>query len=560
MKNKSHFFGIINSLRRSPLKLVGLGGLILILVLAGTLAFFLVFRNMDIFPRRTDNPFSRDLRNYDAALEAEIPELLSQRLDRLERRARGQEEWLSVLKRRRSLAQRDPRFLDQYQRSAQQALRTFPNSEAMLVTAADSIIHAPLNEERAGFLRDYAGRLVLPRFAPVSLSLYILAGDLSSPGQAAAIPGIERLLEAELSQELTELVMVDTVLLGIQRGEILETIIRIQRLLNTYPQSAALLALGGEFFYDHGYPLQGAELFSRLGDSHIGRTADALALAGEIPGARNIWIALGTTANMPDVQVRSLYNLAVTSPNEREASSWVERMIALPVTDQEIFGESIETFGIILYSRYQDALRSIAILEQGKDNPLIDLEILRRRMEIVPLNRISAEVWLLLGHHPDSEIIYQWGAWYFDRQRLFAETAQLMRVAARRQIHAPWLDLTRSLTLIREGRIDEGLRILESISSNDPYGDWRIPANIARVFESQGSVSTALTNYQTAARLSRNHRDSSQIQLRIGQCLEALGQYDESRRALEYALELNPDNIQAASLLRRSPNTQHLNF
>ena len=128
-----------------------------------------------------------------------------------------------------------------------------------------------------------------------------------------------------------------------------------------------------------------------------------------------------------------------------------------------------------------------------------------------------------------------------------------MRIATIRQINAPWMDLCRSLSLIREGRMDDGFRILEELSSDNPYSDWRIPANIARVLESQNFIPAALTNYEIAARLTRNPRDSSLVQVRIGRCLEALGQREESRRALEYAMELDPDNFEAAALIRRSP-------
>ena len=549
MKTKNFFLRIKNSFKGNPLKSVGLGGLILILALGVSLAFFMLFRNLDIFPRRSENPFSRDLRNYDTAYEIERVDLLVRRLDQLERRARGQEEWLSLLKRRRSLAQRDQSFLEQYQRSAQEGLRSFPNSEAINAVAGESLILDPAYQQRADLLRNYAGRLSQPRFSPVALSLYVLAGDLRGPGQAAAIPGIERLMSSDLSQDLSELIMVEDVLLGINRGEIIDTAARLNRLLNIYPESRELLALGGEFFYDHGNPLRAAELYSRLGDSHISKAADSLAMAGEIPGARNIWIALGSTGNSPDIQARSLYNLASTAANEIEAASWIGRLFTTPVQLEE----NLEIYSTILYSRYQNTPRGIMILEEGKDIPLIDLELLRRRMENMPLNRITAEVWLLLGRHPDAIELYQWGAWFFDMQRLFAETAQLIRIATHRRFEAPWMDFSRSLTFIREGRTDEGLRILENIDRDNPYEDWRILANIARVQESLMSFPAALANYESAARLSRNPRDSSRLQLRIGRCLEAIGRHDESRRALQYALDLDPDNIEAASLLRRRP-------
>jgi hypothetical protein len=44
---------------------------------------------------------------------------------------------------------------------------------------------------------------------------------------------------------------------------------------------------------------------------------------------------------------------------------------------------------------------------------------------------------------------------------------------------------------------------------------------------------------------------ASEIQFRISRCLRALGRSGEIRRVLEYALDLNPDNLNARHELRR---------
>ena len=561
-------------LKGNPLKIISLGGLILTLALASLLVFFTLSRNPDIFPRNLQNTFLLELRNYNTALELERPELLSQRLDRLEKRARTQEEWLSVLKRRRDLAETDDQFLPHYQNSAGNALKAFPHSEAMITIAGDSQIQDPSYTGKVSLLRNYAGRISQPHNAIIALSLYALAGDLKNPSLAQAIPGIEKLLAAELPLELKELIQIDEILLGIFRGETAETTIKINELFRTSPptrqtatgtesaiygspNSGKLLSLAGEFFYDYSNPLRAAELFAGLGDSFLSRTADALALAGEIPAARNIWMALSTTPSpeLPNDQVRSLYNLAVNSATEREAAFWLEKINNSPGASDE----TMRIFEVILYSRFQNSSRAIAFLtENGKDpllkentkNPLLQLEILRRRMETIPLERLTAEVWLLLGEHPDEENLYQWGAWYFDWQKLYLETAELINIASQRRFSAPWLDLTRSLALIREGNIDQGLAILEEQFKKNPLGGWRYPANIARVQESYGSVSAALANYEIAAELSKNPRDTSLLQLRISRCLENLGRREESRQALELALHLDPDNFEAKLLYR----------
>jgi tetratricopeptide (TPR) repeat protein len=44
---------------------------------------------------------------------------------------------------------------------------------------------------------------------------------------------------------------------------------------------------------------------------------------------------------------------------------------------------------------------------------------------------------------------------------------------------------------------------------------------------------------------------ASRIQVRIAYCLKSLGRIEESRRALQYAIDLNPDNLTARMELDR---------
>ena len=140
--------GIKKEFWGSPLTVVSLGGFVFVLVLTLSLVFFTITRNLDVFPLKSGSIFLRNLRSYDEALAIEKPDLLDRRLDRLERQARNQEEWLSILKRRRNLAQINTGFLTQYQKSAQDALRKFPYSEIMVAVAGDSFVQDPHYEHR----------------------------------------------------------------------------------------------------------------------------------------------------------------------------------------------------------------------------------------------------------------------------------------------------------------------------------------------------------------------------------------------------------------------------
>jgi tetratricopeptide (TPR) repeat protein len=226
--------------------------------------------------------------------------------------------------------------------------------------------------------------------------------------------------------------------------------------------------------------------------------------------------------------------------------------------------DSTETFSVIRYTRLLDSARSIAILDDYKQNPLLDLELLRRRLETLPPTRAAAEVWLLLGRHPEEEALFEWAAWYFDHQKLFDETARLVKDAARKGMAGSWTDLHRSFALLREGKIFEGEKLLRDVYARETSfqgagnrnADWRIPANLGRIQESRRAIPAALELYEAAAALIAGQRPAENaaaalVQTRLSRCLEALGRIRESRRALEYAAELDPTNLNIRRELRR---------
>jgi tetratricopeptide (TPR) repeat protein len=80
---------------------------------------------------------------------------------------------------------------------------------------------------------------------------------------------------------------------------------------------------------------------------------------------------------------------------------------------------------------------------------------------------------------------------------------------------------------------------------------------LGRVLESLLAPARALENYQKAmAVLAESDEEAdwltaSKIQVRIALCHKTFGRIDESRRALEYALDLNPENLTARFELGR---------
>jgi len=468
----------------SPLKTVFIVGLILTLIISWSIVIFALVSGRDSpgRGRAAGSAFARSLRDYDnfnapgRVMDGINPNQIERRLSTLQRQARNVDEHLSVLKRRRELALIDRSYIVSYAQAAQEAALTFPYSVPLAAVAAEATLMAAPSENSQTLLKNYASRMTQNRFDLLALSLHMLAGNLDSPSQAAAIPAISSLFSLDLSgfpEETRNDLLIHEFLLLAYEGDSLNATRRLNSILFGEQQRPTRrdTLMGAEFFYDHGFPHRAAELFLQLGgDADNVRAADALVLAGEVAGARNIWFAMASPSPQEDsqsrqIRLRSLYNLAASSANQAEETMWLERLF----TQQRGHGDRMGTYSVIRYTRLLDQERSTAILDDeiSRQNPLLDLELLRRRQETWPHRRTAAETWLLVGRHSEEEFVYEWAAWYFEHQRLYAELAHLLVEAGRNRTTGSWYYLHRGLALIRDGRIAEAERVFrEEISLN----------------------------------------------------------------------------------------------
>jgi len=545
----------------NPLKLVCVTGLILALIVSWGMVLSALFWGNSGETAVFANAFARELKDYDLfdapkrAIEGEDPAQIEKMLTKLQKNAKSAEEQLSVLKRRRALALIDRRYINAYAQAAKAAAETFAYSPPIAAVAAEAItLGGPLTDNDLALLKSYASRISQYRLDKLALSANVLAGELDNPAKAAALPFLPEMLALDLSgfSEKTQRdLLIDEFLLRAYSGDIAGAALKINSLLNT--GAAEITRMGAEFFYDHDDPLKAAELFLSLdSENDYARAADALALAGEIPGARNIWLALsaGTQGEALKARSRYFYNLASSSPTLAEEESWLEKLFTMPQAGQGQM-DSLSVYSVIRYTRLLDTDRSIAVLEDIKGHPLLDLELLRRKQSTWPPTRAASEVWVLLSRISDDADLYEWAAWYFEHQRLYSELTRLLKEASRKGMTGSWFDLHTSLALIREGKISEAEKILESRFKDPASSDWRIAANLGRIQESRRAVSSALEYYQTAAALVKDKPSAALVQMRLARCFEALGRMAESYRAIELAFELDSDNINIRREFRR---------
>ena len=515
------------------LRITCIAGLILFVLIGGACIAFYCIGGTNYADNAVEG-FYRLLRNYDNGVRLSDPEKMDKALDNLEKKAEGVESLLSVLKRRRALAGQYSAYIAAYRQAARRAVQAYPWSEPLAAIAAEAIIrNTTLSAETEAELRSRLGILTDTRYSLLRLSLHILAGDFKNPGKAAVLGGIASANLQELSVSEKEAISADLAILRLLAGDTRGAAAEIQNILSgtaefPFQASDAFLRFAAEYYYDFGDMQRAAELFSRISDeAALSRQADALWLAGFSAGARLIW----TLSSAP----RSLYNLALTAPGTNEAAALLERLIHENANE-----EPYRQLGIIHYSQMLPASQAAAILETARSSPLTDLEKIKRMTEIRGISKTAAETWVLLERYPQEENLYQWGAWFFDFQHYYDETSILLRNAGRHQFVGAWLDLHTALQQTRRGKLDEAEKIFTAVRNT---AGWPALANLGRILEANHAPAKAIEQYETAAAEVKDKKAASRIQYRIAQCLKSLGRNAESRRVLEYALDLNPDNL-----------------
>ncbi|MCL2472759.1 MAG: hypothetical protein FWF26_03685, partial [Treponema sp.] len=373
----------------NPLKRACIVGLVLAVIVSWSMVIFVAYwgkgeRQPNTGGNSTESGFARELRDYDLynapkrALEGGNPDQIEKRLLQLQKKALGVEENLSVLKRRRALALVDRRFTAAYEKAAMEAAKTYPASAPLAAVAADAVVNnspSSLSDDKQSLLIEYASRLKEDRFNYLALSLYTLAGAFEDPDYATKAP--EKLFSLDFSgfpEQLKRDLDIDDFLVKAVKGDSAGASYRLNTLLaSSIPPDvrAEITRMGAEFYYDNNDPLKAGELFSRLAaadppgdEGDYERIADSLAVAGQISGARNIWLALAAQ-NRPDaVYFRSLYNLASASADRDEEKSWLEKLFSRNYRSSQNPDDSIATYSAIRYTRLLDTADSIAALEQ----------------------------------------------------------------------------------------------------------------------------------------------------------------------------------------------------
>lgn len=300
------------------------------------------------------------------------------------------------------------------------------------------------------------------------------------------------------------------------------------------PPLEALLA------YDFGDWAAAASLAAEFADG-VPLAADAYYLAGAVEEARSRWTAL---ADLPEHRARAIYNLATTARSEAERTAALSRLSA------EIGTSS--PYATVLLSRSLSDTEAEAYLERSLasgPNSLLELERLRRAAPRLGRDWATGELWMILGRHPSSLEAYEWGAYFFEQNGLLAELGLLQSAAERNGAASPRLAVHLALDFLRQGDLEAAEALFRKLDATG--APWQVSANLAVIKERWRDYSGAVAYYQAAASLAEKTSDRAALHVRISRCFRAMDRPFDSRRSLEYALDLDPSNLEASLELRK---------
>ncbi|GHV83091.1 hypothetical protein AGMMS50212_04310 [Spirochaetia bacterium] len=579
--------------RRVLIKAACVSGIAVLLFFLGVLIWTSVITKTKFFGgKQDDSPLSfyELLETFDTTKkETELgaffeKEFFLNLLGKMEESTVGAEALLSVLKRYRSLALTDKTFLKNYQMTCTRAGEKFPHSSVIAALKAEAVVLSETGEKqkidtdeikKTAALLAYNKPLSESSFFPISFCLYVLADSMHDIKSAQKIPRSTELFASMINalakedtlqneNNIRENLIVDQALLQILSQKQEQAAIPLENLNVRSKMTPNTIEFLAEYFYDFSNPLIAAELWMRLaGDKNIFRAASAYYLAGQLENARKLWSLLAIHAIHDEgndeyltLRANSLYNLASTmndSKNNEKQIEYLEQLLT-ELGDIETPAPPF-TFGVIRWTRLQNDDKAISVLKENywtKTIPLFDLELLRRRLNTLPVNKSIADTWLLLNRHPRDVELYAWAAWLFSFQRQEEELQAIKHFASQNLVDPSFLQIYDAIRLIFEKEPQQAFKILQDQEFLDT--DWIFNANLALLLDYRHEYKAALESYKKAASLIQtnktNAKSAVRLQLKIAHCYSVLGDTENARNAVLRGLEIDPDDTQARLSLR----------
>lgn len=532
--------------------------------------FFLISTIIGISGCKNQSPdttFSVALERIDSHIESGNPKKAANLLVRLQKRASGSRQWLSIIKRHLQIHRYD----------------------LALSAASEALARQPANEElsalkawlltRDGLIGDAVS------FFPILKSSRYRA--------TAAYVGVRQALDASLSAQdplwwitcwdckpstvfLKNAVAISA--LGRDFKSALEYAKRILVSDDTEQNrlEAACIALDGKFIDTTIELLQPVFAYAQSEAVPL-VLSDAYVLAGKMDKARYVWDSMISKSRL--VHPLALYNFAWSEPDAELRKKTLEQClflfpgyypaVALYARSTNFTGLSFDPLEkeldkagyttLVMEEKKraapvspQDALRSLetaATLATGEEYIKIELE----RLRLLEYMRESAtfiqpRLWNLLEQYPESTVLQAYALSYFTRINEYSTAFALN--TKQKSDTSEYTALFDGVRLCSVGKLDEAAVLFESCAGNEQT-EWMALANLGLISEKKREYAEAVEQFSLGAERAPDTRASSRLHFEAARILSNVRNRDRAISVLGYALQLDPQNYRAEQLLRQ---------
>lgn len=486
-------------------------------------------------------------------------------LVRTRKHASSAGQWLSLVKRERALQAYEQSF-----GTLRTALTQLPANETLAAVMCDTLMHLGRFSEA----EDYASPLLRSPYSAVAARLGV---ELLAHNGLDAVPDPAYLTTAYRVSANPEFVKYAAILHA-KKGEYVQACDLLLRI-----ESGRFRYLTSLLCHDAGFHEQVHSLYQSENPDYPYVPAELLLAAdscnklGKIDEARQFWEQV--ILDHPGYSPVPYFNRAVSGLDIHENLGDVTRCLDefplyLPVlalyshvvreypvrdTDDPVT-QKLSEAGFVSTFMEEDAkiLRPTAEAARdfisralsdpvGKNDPRIHIELIRLApfLSHAPVERIEAQIWNLLEQFPQSSIAYDFALWYFFSSGSYDTAFSLNQ--ARPDGPDP---LYEAFQAAMQGKPETASSYFMRMANDADYA-WLGLANAAIVHNRSGDRLQAIEELIIAASMAPDLQTESSIQYRIAVMLESMHSYDRAESVLGYALELDPDNHQARSLLKR---------
>ncbi len=486
-------------------------------------------------------------------------------LVRARKHATSAGQWLSLVKRERSL-----QAYEQSVDTLRSALSRLPANETLAAVMCDTLIQL----ERFSEAEEYSSPLLQSPYAAVAARL----GVEFFTGQGLdAVPDPAYLTTAYRISANPEFAKYAAVLHA-SRGEYVEAcdiLLRIKS--DRYRYLTALLCHDAGFHEQVCTLYRSADTENPYAPAELLLAADSCCKLGRIDEARSFWKQV--ILEHPDFSSVPYFNRAVSGKNLDDRMDDLTRCLDIfpsyfPVlalyTHEIRMNPDMETGDSVTRRLAEAGFVSTLMEEEArisrpgaesahkyllralsdpvvKNDPRVHIELIR----LVPFlsqpdnERIEAQVWNLLERFPQSPIAYDYALWYFFSSGSYDTAFSLNSTRP----DGPDV-FYEAFQAARQGKPEKASSYFMEMADDENYA-WMGLANAAVVHDRSGKHDQAVDELIIAASMAPGRQVESSIQYRIAVILESMHSSDRAESVLGYALELDPDNHQARSLLKR---------